>query len=149
MISEGSDAPAPIVNAEAIGGIVATIHQDGDDIVLSEEASKRIADFKHVQKLMGEAEKQLKEHIKEALKPFNSSALKSRYITVSVSKPRAPTAKYEVKRDDKEYQIETTVWVPDNEAIDAYVEAHGTLPEGVAQKPFGDQTVTFRVKQTS
>lgn len=146
------ETTAPLINIGAIHSLLSTIQSDGKNVVMSEEASKRIADFKRAQKLLSEAEDILKEQVRLALLPFKASSLRGRYATISISKPRAPASKYKIDNkapDADDYKKDKITRVPDDDHIDAYFSEFGELPEGVTMSEASEGAVSIRLKEVN
>jgi hypothetical protein len=141
-----------LIDISAIESLVATIHEEGKDVVMSEDANRQIAQFKKAQKLMAEAEKILKVHIREALEPFNAKSIKGQWATISLTKARQPSAPYTVdykKKDDPElkpFMKEKITLVPDELKIDEFKEEHGYLPPHITIAEAGEPGLSIRLK---
>lgn len=141
-----NDNKIDLVNISAIQSIVESIHQDGDAVIMSEEANRQIANFKKARQLMDKAEDILKESIVNALEPFNSQSIKGRYATISTVKARMPAMKYKVIGNDNEFIKEKIVLVPDDDKIDEYIIANNALPIGVVENKPGKASLSIRLK---
>ena len=144
--------PKQLVDISAIESMVATIHQDGKDVVMSEDANYSIAAFKRAQKLMAEAEEILKIHIRMALAPFNARGIKGQWATISLTKPRQPASAYSVDykhKDDEELQKfmkEKVTLIPDEDKIAKFEKKNGHLPDYISPTHVGESGLSIRLK---
>lgn len=118
------------------------IVKDGDKFLISKEGEEVLVRFYELKRKMEEAEKKLKEMIKEKMNTEKITKVEGEKVKIV---KRFFGSKYKVKEPElvkqtgfgrvKEYVI------PDNEAIEIYFEETGQLPEGIEKNEREEQVV--------
>lgn len=118
------------------------IVKDGDKFLVSKEGEEALERFYELKKKVEEAEKKIKEMIKEKMTSEKITKVEGEKVKIV---KRFFGSKYKVKEPElvkqtgfgkvKEYVV------PDNEAIEVYLEETGQLPEGIEKNEREEQVV--------
>lgn len=142
-INDGKDNKQ--LTVKEITSLEFAIQKVGKDLVVSDDADESVAKLLLFRKMIDELYKIVKENGLKALEQFNANKLVAKHWTLYTSNPKLSTSPYIVDEDALDYTIEVTKRVNNDEAIEAYLEKNGHLPQGVHQREV-KPTVTIRSK---
>jgi len=142
--------PIEVIDLKSLKENIELAKVEGKNVVINDKADYAIAKIKEAEKLIENTIELIKSYVPEVLEELNATNMKGKYCTISLSKPRN-MGEYKIEPDkqvDEKFITVKKSYVPNVDAIDAYVEEHQKLPYGIIQ-PQGKRVVSIRYKEVN